>query len=152
MAARPLRAPSDDGAVQDHRRSLYEHAARRVNRALREGFWVEAIALEEAMISDRLESLLSVSLKRPQSFETLGPLLRALRKASPALLDEELLNDLDAWRQRRNAAVHQMVKVPDGDTKGWAHRLRDARAAAEEGKLLFRRLDAALKRAKRRAV
>ena len=37
------------------RAEIYRHGIGRVERALREGFWLEAITLQESLISDRLE-------------------------------------------------------------------------------------------------
>lgn len=127
---------------------LYAGATRRVERALRAGFWVEAIALEEAMISDRLAVVVTAN--------RLSDRIQLCRSLATGPPDVALLDELDAWRRLRNRAIHGMVTAPPGEETEWRARLSEARTCARAGYPLFRRVDAWVRRVRqsqrRRAV
>lgn len=98
------------------------------------GFFMEAITLIESLATDRLESRLSFLTKTNRGFENLGPLIKDMRKhetdpALRALVDQ----DLDAWRQMRNASLHEMPKLAAGDTSTWEDRVQFLVIVAIEG-------------------
>jgi len=95
---------------------LYALAFSRIDMALREQFPLEAIALEESIISDRLRSILSKALpsvvKTNRSFEVSS--LLNLIQAYVAPRSDSLWTDTVAWTQKRNQAIHGIVASRSG--------------------------------------
>ena len=133
--------------VAQARQKLYREAILRIKNAIEHRYPLEAIALLESMIADRLEARLAkIFIQDPckGAFSTLGKLTKKL--GGEELKENEAAKDLykavKTWAERRNEALHQMVKLAEGDTKDWAGRLEEAQATAEAGMTLFRKLDA----------
>lgn len=110
---------SAEKTAKRQKMQAYRFAFFLIDEAIRNHFYIEAIALEESIISDRLNSILGKLGMRPhpekeasfgglttlvkEKAEHLGALIERLAKAdlSPARLDE--------WRIHRNQFVHEMV-------------------------------------------
>jgi len=132
------------------RAELYRQGIGRAERAIREGFYIEAIAIQESVIADRLEYLLEF-ISGERRFHTLGRLLSTIRSQVPSEhLDEEVLGAVAVWSDQRNIAIHRMVKYSDFHDLSWRQRLADCSLAAEEGKVVMRAVDAWVRRTKRR--
>lgn len=137
------RAVSEPGTdVGSMRYGLYKQAYAQVNKAIKEGFYLEAITLIESLTSDRLESRISCRMGKDFSFKTLGSLIKELRdhESDPELkrlVDE----DLDKWRQARNKALHEMVKLEQGDSGTWEERTAELIPVAEDGLTILRAID-----------
>lgn len=140
--ASPTRTPS--GQAGPSRQQLWRAAKGRMRRALEEGFYLEAIALQESMIADRLESLLDGG--DGIRMQTLGRLI----SAATGLLDRSTLAAIDEWRNDRNAALHQMVKHGEGFDHGWRERIAYAHLVALRGIRVIQVTDSAVRAAKRR--
>src|SRR5450759_2776676 len=115
MATRPserLRAEAYSGkGFGALRRQLQEHARDRIKNSIRRRFFCEAIAITESAIADRLESRLSFLEGKNAGFMNLGPLLGRLGRCEDDVELKALLNEIDAWRRRRNEGLHELVKV-----------------------------------------
>jgi hypothetical protein len=157
------RGPAFKGQGYGNRRRLLQEAARdHIEDSIRKGFFCEAIAISESIISDRLESRLSwlaedfpdksseaVSGHRPViGFWELGRLIKWLRVCETDSELVQLLEELDEWRKRRNGALHEMVKVaddgrvPDWQTRptDWQVRMAELAVSASAGYELVKRL------------
>ena len=137
--------------VAEARQALYTCAISLVNNAIEHGYPLEAIALLESMIADRLEARLakiSSGFTYVRNFSTLGSLTRKLggEKLKESDIAKLRYKAVKTWAERRNKALHQMVKLAEGDTKDWAARREEAQATAEAGLKLFRELDALVRR------
>lgn len=131
-----------DNQVGKQRHEIYKHAIVWVKIALAKGFNLEAITLVESLISDRLESRLSQLLGIDVSFKTLGELISTIRKEETDLKLKDLVTtDLDNWRKARNSAMHEMVKLADGDTKSWQDRMEALKPVASDGFMLFTKIN-----------
>lgn len=123
------------------RRILFEHARTHIERSIAEGFFCEAIAIIESVISDRLESRVSYLTKSNVGFETLGYLLGELRRVES---DSEMLAialETDEWRKKRNGALHELVKVEaNKPVYTWQDRMRDIAVSASEGYEILKRV------------
>lgn len=103
-------------AKQTGRYLRYKLAFERLNDALEEGWLLEAISLEESIISDRLLSAL-VSLGGSASPKT--SLNNLINEVKVALLanggnpESDLFDRLHQWRQDRNECVHSFCKLDD---------------------------------------
>jgi hypothetical protein len=133
------------------RRELYGNAITRITNAIEHRFPLEAIALLESMMADRLEARLACIHKQdPEklNFSTLGKLTQDLSCTKSAESDEAkaVYTKVAAWAVRRNEALHQMVKLAEGKEAEWATKVREAQETAETGLLLFRELDTLVKK------
>lgn len=114
---------------------LFRMAFKRIDRAIKNGFHIEAIAITESLICDRLETTISIVTGNDSHADNLGPLLSKIRKL--IVFPAELIDQLDIWRKNRNLVVHQMVKITNSDASNWRFRMRFARLIALEGKSLL---------------
>jgi hypothetical protein len=130
------------------RRLLFEAARDHIEESIKRGFYCEAIAISESIISDRLESRLSWLAGYDFGFWELGKLIYWLRVCEEDSGLTDLLNELDRWRTQRNGALHEMVKVaddgpvPDWQTRppDWQVRLGELAMSARAGYELVKRL------------
>jgi|GEM_PF-1330983 len=133
------------------RRELYGNAIARITNAIEHRFPLEAIALLESMMADRLEARLACIHKQdPEklNFSTLGKLTQDLSskalKESPEAI--AIYKKANTWAHRRNAALHEMIKLAEGSEEVWATKVNEAQETAETGLPLFRELDALVKK------
>jgi hypothetical protein len=120
------------------KKELIRSAHKRVVRSIKGGHHLEAIAILESLMADRLEAGLSRLTSAEQPMLTLGPLIKEAMKAK--VISQELAEEIKAWSKGRNKALHQMVKVPHVDVGDWKARMKYARILAIEGKELNARL------------
>jgi hypothetical protein len=111
---------------------------------------LEAITIQESIISDRLISFLSrpkasrpLSKKKNEQFPSLNQLIRQWRLEFPNALQSgsylDLIEAVDKWRRIRNEAIHAIVKSDPGEsTQPIDLFLQKAQEAAEEGERLTR--------------
>lgn len=94
------------------RHDAYQLAMDQVSKAVRDGYYLEAIALEECLISNCLFNFLDgvgTTLSSP-SFHVL--LKEVSRKQHLACeYPTELMADLDKWRKERNSAIHGFISA-----------------------------------------
>lgn len=127
----------------------YRLAHGHIKAAMEQGFYIEALALEESIISDRLDSAVKEKgLENSGKLLLLGPLI-TLIKGHPAefkSLYEWLekkgmaFEDVRRWKDERNKFVHNVAHgLPEQETPVTAEEY-DARgkAAAESGRKLAR--------------
>jgi hypothetical protein len=121
-----------------------------VARSIREGFYLEAITLCESMISDRIEALVAAldpDHAKAGHLLALGQNLQQLRRL---IRDDpegaDLAARLDTWKDARNKALHEMVKLPEGDAGDWSARRAALRSVAREGRDLVRILSGYVRR------
>lgn len=121
----------------------YREAWTRIKRAQRNSFFLEAITIEESIISDRLSSYLKNKELYPKKsgFISFSDLIKAWKQAYPEPIQideiENLREAVDEWRQLRNDAVHAIVKSKSGQSEvSLDEFLENARAAAEKGEII----------------
>ncbi len=146
-----LRAVNDgEGSdVAKHRQSLYQRCIAQYNEALGAEFYIEAVAIIESLLSDRLESRLAAihgqeELRR--QFSTVGKLaceLKGRRLGEPPEA-RDVYSEINQWASERNKVIHQLVKLEEGEIPNWDERYKRARKTAEAGMTLFRKLDRVL--------
>ena len=163
--AQPMTSPTKSKPIREincqsksapaqSRMQLYRFAIPRIESAIRARYPLEAIALLESAIADRLESRVArihdqASDKR--KFSTLGRLISQLcGRCSGEADDAKLIyNKVPVWAARRNKALHEMVKLAETDATEWKGRQKEAQTIAEEGLPLFREVDALVKKLNR---
>ncbi len=96
----------------------YTEQMGRLKKALKYEFYIEAIAIEYAVMEDRLESILRhEGVFNPEKHGSLARKLsrvRELRRRNKSLenkyLSEEFLDSIDAWKEKRNVFIHALLK------------------------------------------
>ncbi len=140
-----MKRPSstDNPKVGKQRHDLYESAISAYNNAIHHHYNVEAVALAESLIADRMESLANnLSSSKDYSNQTLGVLIRFLKQQNLSSFDGVLLQ-IDEWRRKRNDAIHQLAKCLDSDFQVHYSRIRQT---AIDGLKCFREFDKQYKR------
>lgn len=141
------RAIADAGnAIGKARSEMYKAAYARINEATKAGFHLEAIAIIESIVADRLESRLTCVLGRDFSFQHLGSLIIKARQVETDQTLRQLVDqDLDIWRKARNKALHEMAKIAVGDATTWQDRVAGLVPISKDGLALLRTIDKRIK-------
>jgi hypothetical protein len=103
-------------AKQTGRYLRYKLAFDRLDEALEEGWLLEAISLEESIITDRLLSIITSTELAVSSKQSLGNLIAQAKKlmtGSGSIVEGDLFHELDQWREERNECIHAFCKLDD---------------------------------------
>jgi uncharacterized protein Usg len=140
----------------------YREAWTRIRSAQVKGYYLEAVTLEESIISDRLIGyLIGVGAIQPKAntykYPGFGQLLQLWKKQHPdpiALPDmDDLHAAVDAWRVNRNNIVHGIVKSHPGTaTEDIDDFLATAEMAAARGERLAKAVSTWCRKAARPAA
>lgn len=136
------RANKNDAGVAQNRGDIYARVVEQYNKAIESRFFIEATALAESLIGDRMESRLSYLNQADVKFESLGK-TRALLSAveSNANIKTLINTKVNKWVEERNKVIHRAAKISKERAKDWEDYLNNAKAVAEEGFGIFRELD-----------
>jgi hypothetical protein len=135
-------ATDSSNDIGQERYELYKSAFTQITESIKAGYYLEAISIVESLISDRLESHLSLRLGRDFSFKTLGALIQGIKEhETDRTLRSVVLDDLDQWRAARNKAAHEMVKIEEGKQISWDERTKVNEVVAVQGLKLVRKID-----------
>ena len=115
---------------------LYQQAHQRIERCLKIGAHIEAVALIESIMSDRIESALVAPSGNQLEASTLGSLVSRIDKIEP--MPTDLKRDILVWNKSRAFVVHQMVKLTNDHGGEWNERIAFARRTAREGQDLLK--------------
>ena len=118
---------------------LIRSARKRVDRAIQSGFHIEAIALLESLIADRIESAIENKTEKVQKVQNLGPLIKTA--ILHGIISEDLAVEIRNWSNNRAKVVHEMVKVSSENSGSMRERLTFARQLAVEGKEILKKLE-----------
>ena len=150
---KPLRAINEGPKSETGRarQRLYRHHQGRIAEAIKAGFYLEAITLIESMVADRLEARLAHihhQIPEKRKFSTLGNLLQELsgEKCNESEASQAIYTQVADWAGDRNRALHELVKLEEGSCQSWSEKYGFAKQTAEDGRALFRRLDALIKK------
>lgn len=141
----------------------YREAWSRIKLAQENHFFLEAITIQESIISDRLISFLSrptapkiLARNKRGKLPSFGSLIKDYwREEFPDPLKSgvypDLIGSVDKWRITRNQAVHAIVKSEiDESSQSIDVFLQKAKESAEEGERLAREICKWCKKAKNR--
>lgn len=136
---KPLRKSVKKEAKQGNKvkYDAYTEAFARIKAANESNFFLEAVAIQEAIISDRLKSHLGhlgklTKRNRPTLFD-LVEIWKSENQDQNLEIKINLPELVDQWRVLRNQAVHGLVC-----TSGVDDFLNSAKAAAKTGEILAR--------------
>jgi len=119
----------------------YALAYERIDKAIAEKFPLEAIAIEESIIADRLISHMA---SRGISYETFTSTVRIIKDIEEYYKDDEkskeLLTSIKLWCNERNSALHSIVRSKHGDAPKIKHSnfVTSAMGTARRGKKFAR--------------
>jgi hypothetical protein len=121
----------------------YTHAFRRINEAIEQGFYLEAVTLAESIISDRLLSFVKYHNGKVTVRTSFHTLINSAKKFNATQVltksGEDLFDALDRWRIERNACVHSFTKSEPGTAPESIYDFnRTAEKASKSGKTLAR--------------
>lgn len=153
------RKSSVPGTLSDNKNGAkylsYREVWARIKLAYRQGFFLEAVTIEESIISDRLLSFLEKRCGLELKDATKGNFHQIIQKWYGVALDRHadapaeievlhVLNDrLQTWRSGRNEVVHGMVKSKARHGEDHIdHFLLAAKEHANTGEKLARDVDA----------
>jgi hypothetical protein len=119
--------------IGTHRYGLYRAAWQRVNQATEAGYHLEAIALLESLLSDRMESRASYLTGKNHGYSMLGDLVRLFETHERVEDFSALVERIDSWRRRRNRALHEMVKFAQGEFPTWEQQTADLPEIVRDG-------------------
>ena len=148
MKEKEKRPTINDGAGMP-RHDRYKAAIERCNKAMQEGFFIEAIAIEESLIADRLESLTNEITNGGWSYKSAGKLVWHLLNKHQSCLNKELkewLSKVQSWCRKRNAAIHRMAKLTPDMSRSFDDDYALLPTIAEEGMKVFRGLDNSIRK------
>ena len=137
---RPVADESGKSQIGMDRNALIRSGLDQYKKAMDEGFYIEAIALMESLVSDRMESTLNYLYPYMNySYGTAVQLADSLMKAN--CFSEQLLLEIKDWAKLRNDAVHQMMKLMPGQQQTFQERHDGLKRCAEIGNELFVKLN-----------
>ena len=118
----------------------YQLQMTRLKKALKEGFWLEAIFIEYAVMEDRLESVLrhggkwKPDAKRIPSITQKINLVSTMARQAPAkkYFSPELLEEILVWKNQRNPLIHALLRQKMAES--------ELEAIAQQGNLLATQL------------
>ena len=124
----------------------YKFAHSQIKRAIENDFPIEAIGIEESIISDRIISFLSGigSIKKGcqdwPKFNTLIDKLGKEIRHGNADFDIKNIDSLHKWRKKRNTVIHGIAKSDPGKETNLEEFKSISMETAKEGKLLVGRI------------
>jgi hypothetical protein len=120
----------------------YREAWTRIKEAQKQGFYLEAITIEESIISDRLSSYFRNVLeieRQPKTFYEMGKTWREYHPEIITSVDyNDLISALDEWRKERNKAIHDIVHSDPHVDRSIENFLSNTKTVAEDGEKLAR--------------
>ena len=118
------------------------------NAAIDAGFYLEAIALWEVLITDRLEQYLNTLQGSRFRFSSQGKLLSKLDETlfgkERTEKEEELYELIEAihdWFGNCNNRLHALAKIPGHDRDKWNNFAIPLRRLAKQGRKHFKRIN-----------
>jgi len=136
---KPLRKSVKKEAKQGNKvkYDAYTEAFARIKAANESNFFLEAVAIQEAIISDRLKSHLGhLGILPKKKHPTLHDLVKAWKReiqGKNIVLEIKIADEVDQWRVLRNQAVHGLVAALSVNDF-----LESAEVAARTGEILAR--------------
>lgn len=128
----------------------YTVAWERMNEAIKQGFFLEAVAIQESIIFDRLRSF--VAFIEGVDIDNRAPLKKIVRRWQDALnridntggvytVDFDLVLETLSWVDDRNLVIHTIVRSQPGEpTRDVNEFLKHAEKTALDGKRISRQI------------
>lgn len=123
------------------RYQLYRRVFGRISESLEDGFYLEAIALEESILCDRMESIVGRDSTIKKSFVNLGYFIdKSSKQGTMACIPAELFDTLKKWWIERSKCLHAMAKFIEPKENLWEEKMAMAKTCAETGNRLVKQI------------
>jgi hypothetical protein len=119
--------------------ALFRLAYKRAQRAIEAGFYLEAVALCESLILNRIEVVLRHSAGVEYDKFSVGKALSNVETHKVPVFDKELLAETKIWVKGRNYLSHHFAQVDTELALSWRGRLAMASDSATRGLSLANR-------------
>lgn len=118
-----------------------------MKKAIEGKFYIEAITIQESIITDRLLNFVIRNnikkISEEELYKSIAYLNKLIEYCKPYFEDENLYNELNDFRFSRNNCVHAMVKsYPGNPTQKVSEFQKLARETSFSGRILTRKVDA----------
>lgn len=107
--------------------------------AIESGFYLEAIALVDSVVSECINRIVFYSSDFPLKGKGINDSLRKMETKQISLFDSTLTADTLSWGKHRNRAIHGFIRLNEFDGADWDSRRELVRFQAEDGYKLARR-------------
>ena len=121
------------------KKRIWARASIQLRDAMEDGYWIEAVAIEESMMADAIESYLQKHYKVDKFLE-LGDAISAVLKLNLIEKDEALFIRARRWVNERNAVIHELMKVNKKNQLSWEQKMNNNLGVATEGQELAKEL------------
>ena len=147
---------SDDNDVGQKRNKLFRAVIGRIKDAIEDGYYLEAITLEESLICDRFASRFTylyeknhpslTSFKRKKEFiksNFYGIMLETIVNGIYEIEEDDEIKqfcniELREWKDLRNTALHEMAKLSEDSDKTFPDKYAQLEDVAKNGLKVFR--------------
>ena len=119
---------------------LFSLGFARAQRAIKSGFYLEAVSLCDSLMVNRIVAILCFNSDEVRNWYSVGDAIKAIRNAKIPQFDETLMEECANWARKRNRFIHGMAHLPDSGELEWKSRLAQAKITAEAGLRLANRL------------
>lgn len=131
-----------DNRENIHKYYNYKEQFKRLNKAIKVGFYLEAMFIEYAILEDRTDAILryegnSIKVKgdKPPSINKklnkIKTIAREKKSLSNRYFKEEFIDRIWSWKEKRNRMIHDLLKQ-QLTTTGLAQLAEEGKALAEE--------------------
>jgi len=144
-----VRPTIDTKGVGKKRYSTYRSAMSKYNSALKDGYYIECVALLDSIICDRLESLSNqIYNQSKSSYSATGWVIKDLENVNDKLNDEirAILAEIKLWVSLRNNSVHEMAKLDPNAEYSFEDRYAKLKEVSKQGKSLFNKINNAIRK------
>ncbi len=121
------------------KKRIWAMASIQLRDAMEEGYWIEAVAIEESMMVDAIESYLQKHY-REDKFLTLGDGISAILQLNLVDKDEALFIRARRWVNERNVVIHELMKVNKKAQLSWEQKMNNNLGVATEGQDLAKEI------------
>jgi hypothetical protein len=125
----------------------YRYAYSQMKKAIEGQFYLEAITIQESIITDRLLNFVIrnniKSISKEELHKPIAYLNKLIDHSKDYFDDDTLFNELNEFRKSRNECIHAMVKsFPGNPTQKVNDFQKLARETSTSGKILTRKIEA----------
>ena len=139
MSSSKRRMQATTSEVKLIKKRIWAMASIQLRDAMEEGYWIEAVAIEESMMVDAIESYLQKHY-REDKFLTLGDGISAILQLNLVDKDEALFMRARRWVNERNVVIHELMKVNKKTQLSWEQKMNINLGVAIEGQDLAKEL------------
>ncbi len=134
---------TEEGKIVGLKRRLrYTLLFDRINDCIKNAYPIEAIALEESFMSDRLDSFIMFKHKMNKTGDSFGKKIKKVEND----IDAEIYKKLKTWKDNRNKIIHEFAKIKDDGNSEWDILMAQSMQIAKSGKELCHKMDVHLRK------